>query len=124
MGFWASACLPLFIHITINLLLGETKKLNLTSIYYNDLSVKLNSITNNKANITIKEINETKSIDIIMFENETENINETGEVYNQPLESNKFNIPKWIFYLIIGIFIIFLIVLYHKNKNRKNNKKK
>src|SRR3989344_4082733 len=110
--------------ITINLLLGETKKLNLTSIYYNDLSVKLNSITNNKANITIKEINETKSIDIIMFENETENINETGEVYNQPLESNKFNIPKWIFYLIIGIFIIFLIVLYHKNKNRKNNKKK
>jgi len=44
--------------ISLTLVPGKEKKINVSSSTYYQLSIKLNSIVNNKANITIKEINE------------------------------------------------------------------
>lgn len=44
--------------LNFTLFIGEEKKLNLTSLDYYDLYIKLNNISNNSANITLKQINE------------------------------------------------------------------
>lgn len=118
--------------INFILYIGEEKKLNLTSLEYYNLYIKLNSIKNKRANLTIQTIHEqifkvpeemkipgNKTSDKEFFEE---------EIFPKIGELNYFR------NLVITILIIVIFVLYiienrlkkkHKKvKKNKSNKKK
>jgi hypothetical protein len=97
--------------INIKLLVGESKKLNLSSNEYYDLYVKLESIKSGKANITLKSIYES----IISVEESKLEINQTaittiGEE-NKTVPSTPAAITGWPVYVIAVIFLVLIIFL-------------
>ncbi len=109
----------------INLILkiGEEEKLNLTSLEYYDLVVKLESIKGTKANISIKKINERiNSFNLIKYENNKSDekkyyINEEDNTDVEESQSNS-NFP-WS-YLISTLILITLIAIYFYRKRKPN----
>ena len=70
--------------ISLTLIPGKEKKINISSSTYYQLSIKLNSIANNRVNLTIKKINESMggaqdAISLSGSGNQTGESNETGE---------------------------------------------
>jgi len=97
--------------INIKLLVGESKKLNLSSNEYYDLYVKLESIKSGKANITLKSIYES----IISVEESKLEINQTaittiGEE-NKTVPSTPAAIAGWPVYVTAVIFLVLIIFL-------------
>ncbi len=110
--------------INLTLLIGDEKKLNLTSPDYYDLYIKLNSIVNNTASITLRNINET----LIK--------NERGEFVNVPDEkkeniagyssdNQKFNrvlIIIGIIFIVVLIIIIVIVKIIRAGEKPKKGK--
>lgn len=97
--------------INVILYVGEEKKINTTSDYY-DFYLKLNSIKASKANITIKEIHEE-----IITRNKTIISNETISNVSLTAGEDKNNSPSVDFsklkiYFVIAVIIIILFILY------------
>lgn len=94
---------------------GEEKKFELTEDNYNDLKIKLNSISSNKANITLKEIHE------LIINGTTQRANDQGN-FNRKKSIIIFAlIGGGILLFIIGI--IFLVKKYKKNKEDNSENK-
>jgi subtilisin family serine protease len=117
--------------IKIVLGIGQSIKLNLTSVDYYDLYVKLEDIISNKAKITIQTINEPIPgyPEIIKEIIENNNTNQDLEEQNKEIEKDiKFlNLEisklKNIIYIFIPIFIIIIIFMLITRKRTRKRKK-
>jgi len=126
--------------INLELNLGETKKINLTSPEYYTLLIRLNNIFNKTANITIQEINEKilqnpKTLVALIAHNRSMSQNtQTNNISSHEPSEN----PEYFYYLLapalilVLIFIVFLVHRLIKNepgkedesvKNKKSRKK-
>jgi len=103
--------------------IGSTRKYDITGDMWYDLKVKLNSISNRKAKITIWAINEKFNTKTQVEQRDDKNdankirISESDE---EPEENN------WWIYLVIGfivliLFVLLLIFLSYKRKQRYVN---
>ncbi len=118
----------------INLVMqsGEEKKINLSSIEYYDLYIKVENVTKYNANITIKGIEELINLyKIVEYENETfdenktnnENVNKTfGEIYEQ-YERNLFPLYATLIILVCAFFYFLLKNKFASKKEEKDTKK-
>lgn len=90
--------------ITVNLVVGEHKKLNLNNDEFYDLFVQLNSITFPEANLTIQEIHEEISVYTVLDEDTT------------PQEIKWFTGDKiiWLIVIVAVILIVFVGYLFLK----------
>jgi C1A family cysteine protease len=95
--------------INFMLLMGEYKKLNLTSPEYYDLYVKLENLNLNHANITIKKINEKMS-----DATSKPIVNTENGVDNQSLEKarDSNNTPSLLIVYSIVIFVIIVLLIF------------
>ena len=112
----------------VTLYVGIEKKINLSSVDYYDLSLKLNSVANNKANVTIKVINELIPKPIL---NGTRQLHENETIQDSSPDKNKsgFNLANNKLYIagivvLIVIVIVFVLIKTKKNKVAINKKKK
>lgn len=111
--------------IKVILGIGQSIKLNLTSLNYYDLYLKLESITGNRATLTVQTIHDPIITEII-----TKEINQTRQDENKTSSGDIDNIPdktnKWIIVLsvIVGLLIIGLIVSYFMEIRREKSLKK
>ena len=90
--------------LNLTLLIGDEKKLNLTSSEYYDIYIRLNSISNKSASLTVRNIRENITLGSIEA---IKNINEDKKeqnIENQPLNA------KQSFWIILGIGIIFIVI--------------
>jgi len=115
--------------IAVALTGGEEKKLNLTSIEFYNLYIKVENLTKSSANITIKQINELiNQYKLIKYDNNTDE-NETNEEKQQEtvsqlnLETNLYPLYATLLLLVIAFFY-FLLKNKFQTKTKVKNKKK
>jgi len=105
--------------INLILLVGQSKKVNLTSKNYYDLLVKLENITNDKAEITIKSI----SIPIKKIDDVTMHITQKSEnktIANKTSVADDNRQIKIV--LLVLLFIISYLLMTRKTKKLKTKK--
>jgi hypothetical protein len=117
--------------INITLFIGQTKKLNLSSPDYYDISLRLNSIENNKADLTLMTINELiiKDDKKIIAHDENEIQTDDEPIKEEPDNENTSNmfiifIPIILMILIIFILIVIFILIIKKTIKNKSKKRK
>jgi parallel beta-helix repeat protein len=106
--------------ITLTLMVGEEKKMNLSSLLYYDFYVRLNSVKSNSANFTIQTINESIAI-IPTQTNETKaSIVETVADVDK---ENLFDTRKLLAgVILVGVVVIgILIALFSRKHKKKRN---
>ncbi len=111
------------IKFTLNV--GESKYLNLSSPYYYNLYVKLNSIEGNSANLTIKEVTASNRI-FHTFDQGLSNGTNTTEKSPQNFQLRFPQLTKneeFAAAVIIILIIIFIASFYGKNRKEKSSKK-
>jgi len=100
--------------IKVNLSIGEERKFNLTSPYYYDLFVKLNSISGVKANLTIRNILEN------IISEEENPINESDNLYHTDGEDkadgeiveNEVFVLKNYFWVVVGFVLVLIGIIF------------
>ncbi len=99
--------------ITLELSVGEEKKVDFDSDGIYDLHIKVNSISGKVANIYLKEISEKYS-----SETSSENVNEKDTEVPQNVKEKNYSLI-WILCLIViaGVLIYFGLRTYKKRKN-------
>jgi hypothetical protein len=112
--------------INMTLFIGQEAKINLTSIDYYDVYIKLLSIQNNKANLSVKIINE--SIIPNVLSNETSFKNDTNEERSSGTSDKEYKDNSIMFIIgiifIVAVVLIIVLILFRKfNSNQKKNKK-
>jgi len=109
---------------TATLLIGETKKFDVTNDDYYDLSVKLNSISSNKANLTLNKINE--EIPEETREDEGSNsgyFTDTG-AGDEGLKTtgSQEKTPLWVWLIVIVVVIAIASAIGYAIKRKKAKK--
>lgn len=109
---------------------SEEKKINLTSVEYYDLYIKIENVTKYNANITIRSIEELINPHKIKYDNQTENETEDkGKIYHTFDEPEQKTENKQLFpfyaalILLLIIFFYFLLRKKNSKKEKKDNKK-
>lgn len=117
--------------VETSLTISETKKLDLTSDGYYDLSIKLNSISNSKANLTIQTIKEKipeEELKKLEEQKEASSDEENQKTIEQNIESSgitgavvsAFNNNRTGFIIGFVIIIVFIaIMISYRNKGKK-----
>lgn len=100
--------------INILLFIGEEKKINLSSIKYYDLYLKLNGIANNAANLTIKTIYEeiAKEEEKEAEEKTVTNVAIANEKIEEKMTIRAYNFK--VILVVIGGIIIFIIIYHYR----------
>jgi hypothetical protein len=110
----------------LTLLVGESKKLNLSSPEYYDLILTLNNISNQSINLSIKELNEKiKNDEELILANKT--LEKNQSISQEITKDNVENKISWILILLILVGIIIMIIstmrfLSWQRKNSFNKK--
>ena len=110
--------------INFILYVGEDKKLNLTSLEYYNLYVKLNSIKNQKANLTIQTIHESIiQVPIEIQENKTITGESVGEEEIEQPKIPKIENFKTLVIIILIIVVLVISIIKHKRKKKNESTK-
>ncbi len=114
----------------MNILVGQSVKLNITSDEYYDLFIKLDNIITGKANVTIKKINESINRNVLIKAfNNTEKTNDTNVTNTSNGKKGNNNYLKYSFYagiLVIGLIIVYIIsiiIIQIKREKQKELRK-
>lgn len=98
--------------IKLTLGIGQSAKLNLTSLNFYDLFVKLESINKGKAEITIQTINEPRVISTEKARNISEfNFTTMNEPETPNVLKNDSNSNKVVWYILVLVCVIFLTAI-------------